>query len=678
MNRKPFFSILRLALPLAAVGLVLAILFLTATSPAWAALGWVGDMFPVGGSTTTIAPGASFDVYVQVYKAGVTDPVGQGANIECYLHWGRLPYWGGPWGEAMDTPMVYNVDKTNNDEYRTTITPTTGLYEFTAYCVDTTDQDVEWQGMGNGRLAVDANDGGCNNAAQGNNNIYWAPVLHDSFSSAYRNPTGPVASDQVSVTLELRTCMNDLGQAPRLRVWDDRLNVETFYTMTLDLQEHDGALGSISQWKYDLNIPADPTILYYVFRLQDGSSTAFYRDDNTRFYGGGYGQMTGDQNEAYGSSYQLTVYDPNFQSPEWMQRGIVYQIFPDRFRDGQTANDPAEGRFFYNTPGGSIQRSDFPYTGGTNNPDKDWNFTICDPRNAQGNGYNCSGKYGENFYGGDLAGITQKIEQGYFDNLGVSVLYLNPIFWAPSNHKYDTTNYLMIDPDFGTLADFQALAAAAEAHGMQLVLDGVFNHTSSDSAYFDRYLRFDAAGNLISPGGIGTDDDSGACEAGASPFYPWFYFPDIGNPGQDGGVTVYCNNGAGNAQQTYEAWYGYSSLPKLQANLPAVRSLIWAAGLNSVGPYWVSQGAAGWRFDVGGDVDPGLANDPANDYWEGFRAAVRDAGVTGRDDTLMLGEEWGDASAWLLGNEWDSVMNYRFRSALLSWFMEACDPGPGG
>ena len=153
-----------------------------------------------------------------------------------------------------------------------------------------------------------------------------------------------------------------------------------------------------------------------------------------------------------------------------------------------------------------------------------WNFTVCDPRSTYVP--SCAGKYGDNFYGGDLAGITAKINQGYFDRLGVSVLYLNPIFRAPSNHKYDTADYLTIDPDFGTLADFQALTAAAHAHGMKVMLDGVFNHTSSDSKYFDRYGRFDAAGNLNDPDG-GTFDDSGACEAVASAFRNWFYFSDL-------------------------------------------------------------------------------------------------------------------------------------------------------
>ncbi|MFN2168735.1 MAG: alpha-amylase family glycosyl hydrolase, partial [Anaerolineae bacterium] len=162
-----------------------------------------------------------------------------------------------------------------------------------------------------------------------------------------------------------------------------------------------------------------------------------------------------------------------------------------------------------------------------------------------------------------------------------------------------------------------------------------------------------------------------ACESAGSLYRNWYYIPDIGTPGNQPADRCDADDGddtAGPWTLTYDAWYGYGSLPKLQANTAAVRSLIWSNGTNSVGPYWVSQGADGWRFDVGGDVDPGLTNDPANDYWEGFRAAVRAVDP----QALTLGEEWGDASAWLLGNEWDSVMNYRFRSTLLSWLFTGC------
>jgi len=419
----------------------------------------------------------------------------------------------------------------------------------------------------------------------------------------------------------------------RVRVWDDRTNTGTYYDMSWDGSYLPGDT-TYDWWYVDIAVGFQPTILYYFFELNDagnGSCTAdqdFYVDDDVKFYGGGYGAMSDGYDDS--RSFQISVYDPTFSVPTWMQQGVVYQIFPDRFRDGDPGNNPTPGRFFYDEAGGALVRSG----------QADWNYTICDPRSTYTPA--CAGKYGDNFYGGDLQGIVDKINAGYFEGLDVTVLYLNPIFRSPSNHKYDTSDYLTIDPDFGTLADFQDLTAAAHAHGIEIILDGVFNHTSSDSKYFDRYCRYDAAGALTSSSAAcaTNDDDSGACEGGSAATYGWFYFPDTGNPGKDDGSVVYCNNGAGDAAQTYEAWYGYSSLPKLQANATDVRDLIWADGLNSVGPYWTQQGADGWRFDVGGDVDPSLTNDPANDYWEGFRAAVRAPAVTGKSDVLLLGEEW--------------------------------------
>ncbi|GIV97468.1 MAG: hypothetical protein KatS3mg057_2125 [Herpetosiphonaceae bacterium] len=495
-------------------------------------------------------------------------------------------------------------------------------------------------------------------AASADCNIHWSEVLHDTFDRNYRSIVGATTPNN-TIRLRLRVAQSDITGA-RVRVWNDRTNTETYYAMAWD-----GGFDTSSTydwWYADIPTGSQPTILYYFFEINDApgwcsADQDFYIDDDVKFYGGGRGAMSDGYNDS--KSFQITVYDPNFSVPSWMQRGVVYQIFPDRFRDGNSANNPPAGRFSYNRPGGAIVRSN----------QSNWNYTVCDPRGTYSP--SCSGYYGDNFYGGDLKGITDKINQGYFDNLGVTVLYLNPIFRAPSNHKYDTADYMVIDPDFGTLTDFQNLVTAANNHGIKIILDGVFNHTSSDSKYFDRYSRYDSSGNLTSSG-VGSDDNSGACESGSSSFSSWFYFPDIGTPGRDDGALAYCYNGSGNSAQTYEAWYGYSSLPKLKANSTAVRQLIWSNGLSSVGPYWTQKGAWGWRFDVGGDVDPGLTHDPSNDYWEGFRAAVRNSSVTGKSDVLMLGEEWGDASAWLLGNEWDSVMNYRFRSALLGWFFTGC------
>jgi glycosidase len=506
----------------------------------------------------------------------------------------------------------------------------------------------------------------CAGASVGDDNVFYSGLLHDSFSTSYRAPLGPVPATPGTVTLRFRTCQNDV-QSATLRVWNDRLNTEALYPMTPDGNATDPNIGPVSFWRAELPITNQPTILYYTFRASDGSATGYYRDDDVKFLGGGFGQAEANQGIAEANSYQISVFSPGFSTPEWMQRAVIYQIFPDRFRDGDPSNNPTAGRFSYARADGAIVRS--------NNPQGEWNTTVCDPRGQQGAGHNCPNYYGDNFYGGDLAGITQKIQDGYFTSLGVTLLYFNPIFRAPSNHKYDTANFLEIDPDFGTLADFQSLVAAANARGIRIMLDGVFNHTSSDSPYFDRYSRYNAAGQLVNPNG-GANDGSGACEAVSAQYRSWFYFEGdpgttISNPGSDGGTIVRCADENGNFTRSYEAWYGYASLPKIRSGLPAVRNYFYGSA-SAVGPYWTAQGASGWRFDVGADVDPGLTNDPSNDYWEGFRAAVRNPALTGRSDTVMLGEEWGDASAWLLGDEWDSVMNYRFRSAVLAWLFTGC------
>ncbi|HPH95583.1 MAG TPA: alpha-amylase family glycosyl hydrolase [Anaerolineaceae bacterium] len=647
-------------------GILLLSLGLAAVQPAQATSPLeVYTHFP-SANPYAMLPGDSLTATVRVYKLGITDPAGQGAGISCTLYYSPVALFGGSWLSTATAAMSYAGDSGTSDLYSVTLpSQTVGLKELYYACTDGSYTGTT--SSTKNKIVIDAASGGCVGANQTSNNLYWNGQFHDSFSTTYRDPAGPVATSTASITLHFRTCMENLTEAPKIRIWNLRAGSAATETLTFDRHELDASLGGVTFWKFDLPVPATSNIYYYYFSAVSGTSASFYRDDDPKFYGGGTGAVTTSEGEAQSNSYQITIYDADYTVPEWMQRATIYQIFPDRFRDGDPSNNTPAGTFSYNKDGGSISRSMF----NGSNPNGDWNYTICDPRGLQGAGYNCAGYYGDNFYGGDLKGITEKIKAGYFDALGITVLYLNPIFEAPSNHKYDTSNYMRIDPAFGTLEDFQDLAREAEKHGMRLILDGVFNHTSSDSFYFDRYQRYDAAGNLTSTNTIGTDDNSGACEGGSSPFYSWFYFPDMGNPGKDGATNVVCLNGADDAGQTYEAWWGYSSLPKLQANSAAVRQLIWNNGLNSVGPYWVSQGASGWRFDVGDDVDAGLYA-PANNYWEGFRAAVRNSSVTGKDDVIMLGEVWGDASAWLLGDEWDSVMNYRMRGTLLNWLFTGC------
>ena len=472
---------------------------------------------------------------------------------------------------------------------------------------------------------------GCQSGAAVDNNIFWNALGHNSRESIYRTPGGPVTTN-TDVTLRLRSACDDLTGAS-LRVWDDRIDSQMILPMS--------KVASDNQYDYwEATIPGNvnTTLYWYRFIVTDGDTTVYYEDDDARNMG--WGQVFADSPD---NSYQLTLYDPAFTTPDWVKDAVIYQIFPDRFRDGDSSNNPPANRFFYDELDGTIVRSE-----GT-----DWNTAICDPRDDT----DCPGTYSLNFYGGDLQGVIDQLD--YLQDLGVTAIYFNPIFAAPSNHKYDTTDYNVISADYGDLAIFQTLITEAHNRDMYVILDGVFNHTSSDSIYFDRYSRFDAAGNETSAG-IGTNDGSGACESIASPYRDWYYFTDV-TPGTGPCVG---SDGTPNAA-VYESWFGFDSLPKLNAQNPAVRAFIWDSA-DGITQYWLGQGVDGWRFDVGGDVDPGLTNDPTNDYWEGFRAASHAV----NPDTYLVLEEWGNASPWLLGEEMDATMNYQYSSAMLSFWRD--------
>jgi len=448
------------------------------------------------------------------------------------------------------------------------------------------------------------------------NEVWWDYLGHDSRDTLYRAPGGPVTTG-TDVTLRLRAAQGDLTAA-KLRLYNDRTNVQSILPMTVAYSD-----GTYDWWEYTIPASSVPTVYWYRFIAIDGTDTDYYEDDAART--GGWGKA---YDESQDNSYQLTVYASDFQTPDWIKDAIVYQVFPDRFRDGDPANNKPAGTFFYAEPGGTVYRS----------LTEDWNTPICDPRAAGA----CAGTYSKNFYGGDLAGLISKLD--YLQELGVNTIYLNPIFESPSNHGYDTSDYMTINPMFGEPAEFFALVTALNTRGMHLILDGVFNHVSSDSIYFDRYGNF---------------AEVGACESSTSPYRAWFYFTDV--PAGTG-PCVGSDGTAGGA--TYESWWGYDSLPKLNSSNADVRALIWeyeSDALTTVAGYYM-QYADGWRLDVGADVDPGTINDPTNDYWEGFRNTVKLV----NPDGYIVGEEWGIANSWLVGGEWDAVMNYQFSSAVLS------------
>ncbi len=443
-----------------------------------------------------------------------------------------------------------------------------------------------------------------------------AALLHDSRDDLYRFPTGPVPVGS-TVILRFRTATRD-AEAVTVRVWNDFAQTQTLLPMTVVASTPDG----YDLWEAPLSVGDTPTIYWYRFVIHKGAETLYYEDDNRPgdvYFPANEGGPGAVYEESPDLSYQLTVYDPAFYTPEWMRNAVVYQIFPDRFRNGDLSNDPADDELeFYDG-----LRSIFHET---------WNEPPVDPR--QPGEY--FGRWNVDFFGGDLAGIIEKLD--YLQDLGVTAIYLNPIFAARSNHRYDTADFKAIDPLLGDLETFRTLVAEAKKRGMALILDGVFNHMSSDSPFFDRYGRY---------------EEVGACESLDSPYRTWFFF--VPPKGEQPSPCV--NNPQGATY--YISWAGFDSIPKINNDANGPR-LYFYLGRNSVVNTWGREGIGGWRLDVGGDIDPG---GPANDYWEAFRKAVRNV----NPEAVIIGEEWGNATRWLLGKEWDAVMNYQLRRGILGF-----------
>ena len=297
---------------------------------------------------------------------------------------------------------------------------------------------------------------------------------------------------------------------------------------------------------------------------------------------------------------QLTVYEEYGAAPDWFGRGVSYQIFPDRFCRSRVPD-----------PAGLV---------GDRTVHENWQDTPEFRPDERGEIRN------RDFFGGDLAGILSKLD--YLKRLGVTTLYLNPIFEAASNHRYNTADYMAIDPMLGTTEDFRALCREAHARGMRVLLDGVFNHTGSASRYFNA---------------DGFYPELGAAQSKDSPYYNWYHFthwPD-----------------------SYDAWWGIKTLPAVEENQASYRDFIIRSE-DSVVRHWLRCGADGWRLDV------------ADELPDDFIAELRQAMDAEKPDCLLLGEVWEDGSnkiaydrrrKYLLGRETHGLMNYPFRTAALDW-----------
>jgi glycosidase len=415
-------------------------------------------------------------------------------------------------------------------------------------------------------------------------------LFHDTFNAAYRSPFGAVPAG-TRVTLRLRVT----GGKPR--------------SVTLHLGKRFVAMrkrGAL--WSATAATPSTPSIVDYDFRVRIGKRTLWYGDNgDTDVLRGGTGVTTSQEL----IPFTITAYAPSFTTPSWERGAVVYSLFPDRFRNGDPSND-------YCRPGATtgcpVFYGDTPATAHLT-----WNEPVESPP-----------PFNRDFFGGDLEGVQQKLP--YLKSLGVDAIWLNPIFMARSYHRYDTDDYMHVDPALGGDAAFASLVSAARAAGIRLILDGVFNHASSDSLYFDRYHRYP------------TD---GACESTSSPYRSWF---------QISGPTP-CTD------SNYTSFAGISTLPAFNHADAGLKDFLFR-GDDAVAKHWLRLGASGWRLDAAQEID--------HSWWQEFRAALKPA----FPDAPLIGENTAgpaDSTPFLLGNELDGVMNYNFREDALG-FVQGSTP----
>ena len=339
--------------------------------------------------------------------------------------------------------------------------------------------------------------------------------------------------------------------------------------------------------------------------------------------------------------YDFVVF-PGFSTPDWSKGAVMYQIYVDRFCNGDKTNDVLDNEYLY--IGQPVHRVE------------DW---YAPPSQMDV----------RNFYGGDLQGVLDKMD--YLKSLGIEVIYFNPLFVSPSNHKYDIQDYDHIDPHFGKIVDdggdvlpegatenrmssryirrvagmanltasdelFIEVVKEAHKRGMKVILDGVFNHCGSFNKWMDRERIYENEEGY----------NKGAYVSPSSPYHNYFSFNNENGWPYNG---------------SYDGWWGYDTLPKL--NYEGSEELV--EYVLKIAAKWVSEPfcADGWRLDVAADL--GHSQDYNHKFWKRFRKAVKEA----NPNALILAEHYGDKKAWLQGDEWDSVMNYDAVMEPVTWFL---------
>ena len=382
-------------------------------------------------------------------------------------------------------------------------------------------------------------------AADGN--VEWDGLRHDSRDLLYRSPGGAVEAG-TEVDLRFRTFANDVTGV-KVRFFSvDRAGQEIVpmerVARNVSCYEEALAAERCDLWGLTLPDTLEPDNLWYRFIVSDGADTDYYADD-TPALDGGLGSPTDDPVD---QSWALMLSVPGFTAPDWASDAVIYQVFPDRFRNGRKDNDLKTGAVRYDDPVIRLGWGTLPEgycrnyaDGGTNCP---WRFDDTPPADSPTK----EQPRGRDYFGGDLKGVDQQLD--YLRSVGINTIYFNPIFDAGSNHSYDTQDYKKVDPAFGTQKDWENLVKHADKLGVRIILDGVFNHLSSDSPMFDRYHHYPTVG---------------ACESVSSPYRSWFVFR-----AQAGGP---CAGPGGPGTMAYEGWFGFDSIPVLVKSQAAVQAI---------------------------------------------------------------------------------------------------------
>ena len=425
----------------------------------------------------------------------------------------------------------------------------------------------------------------------------------------------PEPKENELVTFRFRTAKDDV----------DRVGLVT--TAGTYVMEKERTQGEFDYYTFEVRLREEP--FRYCFEVQSGTEKYYYG-------------RCGISREIL--EYYNFVVVPGFSTPDWAKGAVMYQIFTDRFYNGDKSND--------------VETNEYYYIGDYSRRVTNWD------------------KYPANmgvreFYGGDLQGVMDKLD--YLQELGVEVVYFNPLFVSPSNHKYDIQDYDYIDPHYGKIVDdggevlpngvtdnsqatkykkrttglknleasnelFIKLVEELHRRGMKVILDGVFNHCGSFNKWMDRERIYEGE----------EDYEPGAYVSADSPYRSYFRFFKEGPEN-------WPYNG------NYDGWWGHDTLPKLnyEDSVKLENYILY------IGRKWVSPpyNVDGWRLDVAADL--GRSNEYNHDFWKKFRRAVKDA----NPNALILAEHYGDPSDWLRGDEWDTVMNYDAFMEPITWFL---------